>query len=409
MVNWDADYVISRSLTLEVTRTGKLVAATSLSRRPYELDSEAVPVLLAFASGATPRAAFQQLQEEWEIEWDDFGQFVGTMLDDGVLVPSGGEPHASLVSTGFGAAANHVPMLRDTVRVMAYRAAIEKHAPGKRVVEVGCGTGILSLFAAKAGARKVIAIEESQVSETAAAMFAANGCSGIIDLKVANSRNVELNELDEPADLLVHEILGVDPFDENLLPVLLDARRRLLRPGGRMLPRRLEICCLGIEGTEDPQHDAAVAVARARELSGMHGLDFSPVVKAVEAAASRSRRNRFWLGEKMFDRKVLSEELRLLDLDLEAGDLEIVGRPPASASLRITTEGTLVGIVLFFRAHLDEEIQLTTSPFAPVTHWGWDVRIFSRRLHVRPGDEVPLAVEIESTFGNQRMNIDFAS
>lgn len=403
MVNWDADYVISRSLTLEVTRTGKLVAATSLSRRPYELDSEAVPVLLAFASGTTPRAAFQQLQEEWEIEWDGFGQFVGTMLDDGVLVPAGGEPAASLVSTGFGAAANHVSMLRDTVRVMAYRAAIEKHAPGRRVVEVGCGTGILSLFAAKAGARKVIAIEESQVSETASAMFEANGCSDLIDLKVANSRNVELGE---PADLMIHEILGVDPFDENLLPVLLDARRRLLRPGGRMLPRRLEICCLGIEGPEDPRHDAAVAVARARELSGLHGLDFSPVIQAVEAATSHPRKGRTWLGEKAFDRKVLSEELRLLDLDLEAGDLEIVGRP-ASASLRITAEGTLVGIVLFFRAHLDEEIQLTTSPFAPVTHWGWDVRIFSRRLPVRPGDEVPLAVEIESTFGNQKMNIDF--
>lgn len=403
MLEWDAEYVISRSLTLEVTRSGKLVAATSLSRRPYELDAEAVPVLLAFASRTTPRAAFERLQEEWEIEWDGFGQFVGTMLDDGVLVPAGGEPAPSLVSTGFGAAANHVVMLRDTVRVMAYRAAIEKHASGKRVVEVGCGTGILSLFAAKAGASKVIAIEESQVSETAAAMFKANGCSDVIDLKVANSRNVEL---DEPADLLIHEILGVDPFDENLLPVLLDARRRLLRPGGRMLPRRLEVCCLGIEGAEDPQHDAAVTIARARELSGLHGLDFGPVIKAVETAASHATKGRrSWLGDKIFDRKVLSEELRLLDLDLEAGDLEIVGRT-ASASLRITGEGTLVGIVLFFRAHLDEEIRLTTSPFAPITHWGWDVRIFSRRQPVRPGDEVPLAIEVESSFGNQRMSID---
>jgi protein arginine N-methyltransferase 1 len=402
MVNWDAEYVVSRSLTLEVTRAGKLVAAISLSRSPYELDAEAVPVLLAFASGTTPRAAFQRLQEEWELEWDDFGQFVATMLDDGVLVPAGGEP-AALIASGFGVVAQHVGMLRDTARVMAYRAAIEKHAPGQRVVEIGCGTGILSLFAARAGARKVIAIEESQVSETAAAMFEANGCRGIIDLEVANSRNVEL---DEPADLLIHELLGVDPFDENLLPVLLDARRRLLRPGGRMLPRRLEICCLGIEGTEDPQYDAALGVARARELSGLHGLDFSPVIQAVEAASSRPRRTRTWLGDKGFDRRILSEELRLLDLDLEAGDLEIVGRPAASASLRITAEGTLVGVVLFFRAHLDEEIRLTTSPFAPLTHWGWDVRFFSRRLPVRPGDEVPLAVEIESTFGNQRMNID---
>ncbi len=404
-MEWDVSYVVSRSLTLEVTRLGKLVAATSLSRRPYDLDADALPVLLAFAAGLTPRAAFEKLREEWEIEEDGFGQFVGAMIDQSLLVPTGGEPAPSLVSTGFGAAANHVGMLRDTVRVMAYRAAIEKHAPGKRVVEVGCGTGILSLFAAKAGASKVIAIEESQVSETAAAMFEANGCSDVIELKVANSRNANL---DEPADVLIHEILGVDPFDENLLPVLVDARRRLLKPGGRMLPRRLEICCLGIEGTEDPRHEAALAIARARELSGLHGLDFGPVVQAVESFTSRPLRGRSWLGEKSFDRKVLSEELRLMDLDLEAGDLDIVGRP-ASASLEIKTEGTLVGIVLFFRAHLDETIRLTTSPFSPLTHWGWDLRIFSRRVPVRPGDEVALAVEIESSFGNQRMNIDLAS
>lgn len=404
-MEWDVSYVVSRSLTLEVTRLGKLVAATSLSRRPYDLDADALPVLLAFAGGTTPRAAFEKLRAEWEIEEDGFGEFVGAMIDQSLLVPTGGEPAPSLVSTGFGAAANHVGMLRDTVRVMAYRAAIEKHAPGKRVAEVGCGTGILSLFAAKAGASKVIAIEESQVSETAAAMFEANGCSDVIELRVANSRNVEL---EEPADLLIHEILGVDPFDENLLPVLVDARRRLLKPGGRMLPRRLEICCLGIEGTEDPRHEATLAVARARELSGLHGLDFGPVVKAVETFMARPLRNRTWLGEKSFDRKVLSEELRLMDLDLESGDLDIVGRP-ASASLKIKTEGTLVGIVLFFRAHLDETIQLTTSPFSPLTHWGWDLRIFSRRVPVRPGDEVALAVEIESSFGNQRMNIDLAS
>ena len=103
----------------------------------------------------------------------------------------------------------------------------------------------------------------------------------------------------------------------------------------------------------------------------------------------------------------MGSEVRLMDVDLQEGDLEIVGRP-AAATLRIVTEGKLGGVAVFFRAHLDEELQLTNSPLAPITSWGWDVRTFSQRTHVSPGDEVTLSLEIESTFGRQRMTIDLA-
>ena len=401
-MDWDTPYIVSRSLSLEVSRRGRLTGWTSLSLPSSELDPEALPALLEFAAGSTPREAYRRLDKEWEIEEAGFGEAVESMLKQGFLVSADGEASPDLAGERFGSAANHMGMLMDTVRVMSYRSAIERHAPGQRVVEIGCGTGILSLFAARAGARKVIAIEESRVAEVAAAMFEANGFAGTVEVKAGNSRNVEIGE---PADLIIHEILGVDPFEENLLPVLLDARRRFLRPGGRLLPHRLEVWCLGIEAGEAPGPNVPRMIANARELAGLYGFDFGPLVRALETPRSRHAKGRVVISEHPFDRKILSEELRLLDLDLQNGDLEIV-RPVPSASLRISDEGTLSGVVLFFRAHLDEHLRLTTSPNAPLTSWGWDVRMFSRSVPVRPGDEVALSVEVEAAFGRHWMAVD---
>ena len=402
-MDWDGRYVVSRSLTLKILPSGKM--ALLGPSRPQELEADALPVLFGFATAATPREALSRLQEEWDLEEAGFAELLQALVKQEVLEPvDPGTRKKAVPGMGFGFARNHLAMLKDSVRVMSYRAAIERHARDRTVVEIGCGTGILSLFAAKAGARRVIAIEETEIADLATRMFAANGCAGTIDLRNANSRYVEL---DEPADLIIHEIFGVDPFEENLLPALEDARRRFLRPGGRLLPYRLEVCCLGVEVAEPPPDEDRM-IAGARELSSLYGLDFGPFVETLAESLERPASKRTWIGgQARFEPKILSEELRLLDLDLRSDALDVVGWT-ATVPLQIVYEGRLGGVVLFFRAHLDEQTQLTTSPYAPQTHWGWDVRAFSKQIPVAAGDEVALVVELRAQAGTQGLVVRLA-
>ncbi|HSS78958.1 MAG TPA: 50S ribosomal protein L11 methyltransferase [Thermoanaerobaculia bacterium] len=403
-MQWDASYVVSRSLTLEILRNGRLAARSSISRPLQDIDFDALPVLLAFAAGTTPRDALTRLRSEWEFDDDEFAGVVAALIGQAFLVPAGRGGVATLAQEGFASAVAHHHLLQDTVRVLSYQSAIARHSRGCSVVEIGCGTGILSIFAARAGARRVVAIEESEIASLAEQMFQANGCDGIIELRRANSRDVEL---DEPADLLIHEILGVDPFAENILPTLLDARERLLRPGGRLLPWRVQVLCLGVETEPQPHRDKAYILAEALEVQRLYGLDFTPFLDILGEADPRQFAPVPAEGDRFFKSKVLSEECLLVDLDLQAGNLNQPGLP-AQVHLRIQSRGTLGAVAVYFRADLDEDIQLTNSPFAPLTSWRRQVRPLSRHVEVAPGDEVRLRVELLSRHGRQELDVDLA-
>jgi protein arginine N-methyltransferase 1 len=404
-MEWDTAYQVSRSFSMEISHTGHLIGTSSISRPPQEVAPDALPVLLAFAGGATPRAVLHRLQEDWELDENGLGEVVGVLLSHAFLVPvaTGEEPMrvGSLATGGFASLLTHQRLVADTVRVNAYRTAIYRHSSGKSVAEVGCGSGILSIFAAQAGAARVVAIEESEIAALAEEMFAANNCDDVVELRRANSRDVEL---DEPVDLIIHEILGSDPFVEALLPSIADARRRLLRPGGRLLPYRIEVCCFGIELEDRPYRDKARVLAETRELLGLYAIDFAPMLQRLEGVRHQLLPPPMDLTAP-FKPRILSGELCLLDLDLYDESLDL-DQQLREVRLPILEGGKLGGVVLFFRAHLDETLILSTSPYGPPTTWGYDVRAFAQRMPVSPGMQVPMALGVEHVLGRQRVSLE---
>ncbi|SFT72723.1 methyltransferase domain-containing protein [Paraburkholderia aspalathi] len=132
----------------------------------------------------------------------------------------------------------HALMLGDRLRMTAYEAAIKCAVrPGDIVVDLGTGTGILAHWACEAGARRVYGIECSHsVLEMAKQRLAQAGYEnrfiGIHALSYAV-------ELPEKADLIISEIIGNIGDNEDCTAILADARRRMLAPGGRMLPQNI--------------------------------------------------------------------------------------------------------------------------------------------------------------------------
>lgn len=411
MIHEDITLVVSRSVMIQLDGDGGLVATNSVSRSPCRLGDGDLAVLRAFARPTPLASARAAVCREAGMDPARFDQACERLGRDNILTPVRADFHADdasyvPASAGFASFALQHWMLRDSMRVTAYRSAILAHVRDKVVVDVGCGTGILALFAAQAGARKVYAIEESAIAALAREMIRANGAEDRVSLLTGNSKDIELPE---PADVIVHEILGIDPFFENVIPYIDDARKRFFRGGeGRLIPSRIDLCCVGVEPEFIPSIRERASL-EAGEFGRMYGLDFAPYLHVLEHAEEIAHDTQFPrrgadFRESFFPLGILSEECPLRTIDLN-GDLVAQSTGETRATMKIRTDGRIGSLLLFFRAHLDERLQLTTSPYAPRTHWGWAIRDLPRAFQVKAGDEIELGAAILTVAGRQLMRV----
>ena len=142
----------------------------------------------------------------------------------------------------------YASMIHDARRVDAYRRALQQMVtPESVVVDIGTGLGIFAMLACQAGARKVYAIEPSSAITLAGAMAAANGYSERIEFIQDVSSRVTLPE---PADVIVSDIGGAIPLFQQHIPTIADARTRLLKPGGTLIPRCDTLWAAVVEAAE---------------------------------------------------------------------------------------------------------------------------------------------------------------
>lgn len=154
----------------------------------------------------------------------------------------------------------HQEMLSDVARTEAYRDAIVKNPKvfkDKVVIDVGCGTSILSLFAASTGAKHVFGIELSNMAHGARRVVAANGFTDkitVLQQRAETVMSLVPNQKDESlgkADVIVSEWMGYALLFESMLDSVLDVRNRLLKPGGRMFPNTADVFVEGMMSEKD--------------------------------------------------------------------------------------------------------------------------------------------------------------
>src|SRR5690349_1041753 len=127
-------------------------------------------------------------------------------------------------------------MAADPVRMDAYARAIERAVkPGSVVVDLGAGTGIFSILAARAGAKRVHAIEPNPAVFLVPELARENGVEDRITIHAVPSDEVVL---EERADVVISDLRGLLPLHGDNTAALRDARERLLAPGGVVIPER---------------------------------------------------------------------------------------------------------------------------------------------------------------------------
>jgi protein arginine N-methyltransferase 1 len=249
----------------------------------------------------------------------------------------------------------HETMLSDTVRMRAYRSAIlgnRELFENKTVLDVGAGTGILSLWAAKAGAQKVHAAEyHATLSKAFGRVVAANGLEGVIE---PHSGPVEALEIG-PVDIIVSEWMGYALLYENMLGSVLSMRDRWLKPGGSLLPNTAR---LFVVGAKDP-------------INHSNKRHFFEDVEGFDMSAYRDWTFREPSIASSIPENILTSAFTLVDLNLETithHDLDF----DAVFSLTAKAAGVVDVLSFFFDVSFTKgqnPVVLTTRPDAPPTHW----------------------------------------
>ncbi|MCK6552275.1 50S ribosomal protein L11 methyltransferase [Myxococcota bacterium] len=270
-------------------------------------------------------------------------------------------------------------MVGDRWRTDAFaRGIAEAVRPGDVVLDVGTGTGILAMLAAKAGAKRVYAIDQSEIAQTAANLVKANGLSDVI--KVLRGPAAEL-ELDEPVDLLMSEWLGHMAFVEAMLDDVIVARDRHLAKGGRMLPSHVRTFLAPVDDPVLFEHDGP-----GFWRTPVHGLDFS-ALEPLELAQGRS------VQIRVEPAALLAKGREMASLDLVTARVD---DPWTSGEVEFEArrDGVLNGFVGWFDIDLSKSHRLDTGPMHPETHWSQTYFPFEPRP-VKRGQKISVGYRLE--------------
>ena len=267
----------------------------------------------------------------------------------------------------------HDDMLADHVRVDTYFAAINKHVhEGDEVVDLGTGTGLLSCFAARAGAKQVNAVEYGPIIEVARDVVAENGIKNI-SFHPVSSREFTLPH---KVDVIVHEQLGAALFNEHVIANVVDLRERLLKEGGLILPHGLRMFIAPVQASEP-------LYAPFAWEQNLHGLTF----RSLRPYADAHPEAYLYRGYNPAPLDAfLGEPQPVVEVDLLTAK---IGELPTSVRYAETAnrDGVLHGFCVFFEAHFDEELSITTSPFEPGRAVHWAVPMLRTQRHdVHVGD-----------------------
>ena len=278
--------------------------------------------------------------------------------------------------------AGHGAMIADELRTGAYAKALEKAVrPGSTVLDLGAGSGIMSLIACRLGARKVYAIEPDEVIEVAKELARENGFADRIEFIRDISTKVTLPERVEVVDRrrlgVVADLRGILPLFQSHLPSLSDARERFLAEGGTLIPGRDTLWAGVVESPE----------ASADRLGAWKEERYGVTFEAAKRFSSNT-----WTRFRMGPECLLAEPRRWAELDYTR---PLSASHKGGAEFRINRLGIGHGLAVWFDTELVDGVGFSNAPDQPKLIYGMAFFPWPEEVALEEGDKVSVSLRAD--------------
>ena len=270
----------------------------------------------------------------------------------------------------------HFEMLNDEERNSAFERAIVKSiTPSTTVLDIGSGSGLLAMMAARAEAKQTISCEMvAPIAELARWTVARNGYGNKVVILDKKSTDIWIGvDMIEKADLLVTETVDCGLLGEGIIPTILHARENLLKEGAQIIPKSATVYATIIESNRLRNLNYADRAA---------GFDVSPINQYATAGY-------FPVRSAAFDYVLLAEPFEVFRFDFTQGAIAPQSKP---ISVPVNRHGICHAILFWFDMQLDDEISISNRPGSN-THWEQALQCLYEEVWVRAGATLTLLAE----------------
>jgi predicted RNA methylase len=315
----------------------------------------------------------------------------------------------------------HFSMLLDVDRNSKYQQAIAKAVSKLNkddlVLDIGTGTGLLSCFAANAGACNVVGCEaNAPIARVAYAIVKKNKLTKQVkvvlkhstDLKIADNEKSDNNNdndnsmLQKKASLVISEILDCGLLGEQVLPVVKHARKHLMKEGAIALPARARVKGVLVDLTSC----GPIALSRPTTIIGPSGNTMNGSV------FNKFLRWNTWEQIRLLDMPHvvrLSEPLDMMEIDLRGFEDESSVKQTI-LNVQCIADGTVSAVVMWFDVDLDEEgeFMITTSPDNLQSCWSQALQLIDGNHDSVSSKQVSAgnSVQVQCSYNDDRIKVD---
>lgn len=316
--------------------------------------------------------------------WFDDEKFKKGLIADFTHKP-GGDDYFESYSNFY----IHEEMLKDKVRTESYRKAIENNKDSfkdKIVLDIGCGTGVLSIFAARAGAKHVYGIDNADIVHYAREIVKVNKFDSQITIIQGKVEEVELPV--PKVDIIISEWMGYFLLFESMMDTVLYARDKWLNPGGLILPDK---CTMHVAAIEDE----AYKNKKLKFWDNVYDINMSCLSNAsfVEPVVDHLNND-----------TIVSTEDTFFEVDLNkvtVAELQFSNK----YEIKMMRDDHIHGLVTWFDiefGNMKNVVKFSTGPYDEYTHWKQTIFYFHGKYKMVRGDILEGSIAVRKSKENFR-------